>query len=83
MRVYDLASMSCSYVLAGHTDIVLCLDTCVSSSGTAFIVTGSKDNSVSFCLNISLSLSRFPVFTFKLGVSGKVSILLNFFGLYI
>lgn len=85
MRVYDLASMSCSYVLAGHTDIVLCLDTCVSSSGTAFIVTGSKDNSVSFCLNISLSLSlsRFPVFTFKLGVSGKVLILLNFFGLYI
>ncbi|CAA2968049.1 transducin beta 3 [Olea europaea subsp. europaea] len=46
VRVYDLASMSCSYVLAGHTDIVLCLDTCVLSSGTAFIVTGSKDNSV-------------------------------------
>ncbi|KAL2556453.1 Transducin family protein/WD-40 repeat family protein [Forsythia ovata] len=46
VRVYDLASMSCSYVLAGHTDIVLCLDTCVSSSGTALIVTGSKDNSV-------------------------------------
>jgi U3 small nucleolar RNA-associated protein 13 len=46
VRVYDLASMSCSYVLAGHTDIVLCLDTCVSTSGRTLIVTGSKDNSV-------------------------------------
>lgn len=39
--------MSCSYVLAGHTDIVLCLDTCVSTSGGTLIVTGSKDNNVS------------------------------------
>ncbi|KAH7855131.1 hypothetical protein Vadar_021569 [Vaccinium darrowii] len=46
VRVYDLASMSCSYVLSGHTDIVLCLDTCVSSSGRTLVVTGSKDNSV-------------------------------------
>ncbi|XP_028769923.1 transducin beta-like protein 3 [Neltuma alba] len=46
VRVYDLASMSCSYVLAGHTEIVLCVDTCVSSSGRTMIVTGSKDNSV-------------------------------------
>lgn len=46
VRVYELASMSCSYVLTGHTDIVLCLDTCVSSSGRALIVTGSKDNNV-------------------------------------
>ncbi|XP_054807359.1 protein TORMOZ EMBRYO DEFECTIVE [Prosopis cineraria] len=46
VRVYNLASMSCSYVLAGHTDIVLCVDTCVSSSGRTMIVTGSKDNSV-------------------------------------
>ncbi|KAA8533459.1 hypothetical protein F0562_031107 [Nyssa sinensis] len=46
VQVYDLASMSCSYVLAGHTDIVLCLDTCLSSSGRTLIVTGSKDNSV-------------------------------------
>ncbi|KAK3020309.1 hypothetical protein RJ639_046521 [Escallonia herrerae] len=46
VRVYDLASMSCSYVLAGHTDIVLCLDTCVSTSGRTLIVTGSKDNNV-------------------------------------
>uniref|UniRef100_A0A2N9H388 U3 small nucleolar RNA-associated protein 13 C-terminal domain-containing protein n=1 Tax=Fagus sylvatica TaxID=28930 RepID=A0A2N9H388_FAGSY len=46
VRVYDLAAMSCSYVLAGHTETILCLDTCVSSSGRALIVTGSKDNNV-------------------------------------
>ncbi|GFQ03363.1 transducin beta-like protein 3 [Phtheirospermum japonicum] len=46
VRVYDLASMSCSYVLTGHTDIVVSLDTCVQSSGRTLIVTGSKDNSV-------------------------------------
>lgn len=47
VQVYDLASMSCSYVLSGHTGIVLCLDTCISSSGKSIVVTGSKDNSVS------------------------------------
>uniref|UniRef100_A0A0R0ECA0 Uncharacterized protein n=1 Tax=Glycine max TaxID=3847 RepID=A0A0R0ECA0_SOYBN len=46
IRVYDLSSMSCSYVLSDHTEIVLCLDSCVSSSGNPLIVTGSKDNSV-------------------------------------
>ncbi|MCL7035917.1 hypothetical protein MKW94_024153 [Papaver nudicaule] len=46
VRVYDLASMSCSYVLTGHSEIVLCLDTCISSSGKTLVVTGSKDNSV-------------------------------------
>ncbi|RLM74595.1 transducin beta-like protein 3 [Panicum miliaceum] len=46
VRVYDVASMSCSYVLAGHTEIVVCIDTCVSSSGKTLIVTGSKDNTV-------------------------------------
>ncbi|GER33485.1 transducin family protein / WD-40 repeat family protein [Striga asiatica] len=46
VRVYDLASMSCSYVLTGHTDVVLCLDTCVQSPGRTLIVTGSKDNTV-------------------------------------
>lgn len=45
--MYDLASMSCSYVLSGHTDVVLCLDTCVTSSGRTLVVTGSKDNTVS------------------------------------
>lgn len=50
MRVYDLASMSCSYVLTGHSDIVLCLDTCISSSGRTLIVTGSKDTTVSLLL---------------------------------
>ncbi|KAI5567217.1 hypothetical protein POPTR_013G079600v4 [Populus trichocarpa] len=46
VQVYDMESMSCSYVLAGHTEIVLCLDTCVSSSGRPLLATGSKDNSV-------------------------------------
>ncbi|KAM3370025.1 hypothetical protein ACQJBY_017725 [Aegilops geniculata] len=46
VRVYDVASMSCSYVLAGHTEIVVCLDTCVSASGKTLVVTGSKDNTV-------------------------------------
>ncbi|KAJ6693735.1 hypothetical protein OIU85_004506 [Salix viminalis] len=44
VQVYDMESMSCSYVLAGHNEIVLCLDTCVSSSGRPLLVTGSKDN---------------------------------------
>lgn len=52
VRVYDLASMSCSYVLAGHTENVVCLDTCVTSSGRTFIATGSRDKSVSFVLLI-------------------------------
>lgn len=46
VRVYELSSMSCSYVLTGHTDIVLCLDTCKSISQKALLVTGSKDKSV-------------------------------------
>ncbi|KAM6586439.1 hypothetical protein CsatA_009044 [Cannabis sativa] len=46
VRVYDLASMSCHYVLVGHTETILSLDTCVSSSGQTLIVTGSKDKSV-------------------------------------
>ncbi|KAG8647939.1 transducin beta-like protein 3 isoform X2 [Manihot esculenta] len=46
IRVYDLESMSCAYVLTGHTEIVLSLDTCVSTSGRTLIVTGSKDNTV-------------------------------------
>lgn len=45
---YSLASMSCSYVLSGHIEIILCIDTCVSSFGKTLIVTRSKDNSLSF-----------------------------------
>lgn len=60
VRVYDVGTMSCSYVLVGHTDIVLCLDTCVLNTGEAYIVTGSKDNSVSqYCLHSGyISFSR-------------------------
>lgn len=50
VRVYEVASMSCSYVLAGHTEIVVCIDTCISSTGKTMVVTGSKDNSVSSLL---------------------------------
>ncbi|XP_062227457.1 protein TORMOZ EMBRYO DEFECTIVE-like [Phragmites australis] len=46
VRVYDVALMLCSYVLAGHTEIVVCLDTCASASGKTLVVTGSKDNTV-------------------------------------
>ncbi|KAJ4912191.1 Transducin family protein / WD-40 repeat family protein [Raphanus sativus] len=46
VRVYDVATMSCSYVLAGHKEVVLSLDTCVSSSGNVLVVTGSKDKTV-------------------------------------
>ncbi|CAD5197446.1 unnamed protein product [Musa acuminata subsp. malaccensis] len=46
VRVYDVASMSCAYVLVGHTDIVVCIDTCISTYGRTMLVTGSKDNSV-------------------------------------
>ncbi|CAA7051573.1 unnamed protein product [Microthlaspi erraticum] len=46
VRVYDVATMSCSYVLAGHEEVVLSLDTCVSSSGNILVVTGSKDKTV-------------------------------------
>lgn len=53
--------MSCSYVLAGHTDIVLCLDTCISNSGRTLIVTGSKDNTVSSpCCHICSLVFLFP-----------------------
>lgn len=47
VRVYDVATMSCSYVLAGHKEVVLSLDSCVSSSGNVLVVTGSKDKTVS------------------------------------
>ncbi|XP_042443628.1 transducin beta-like protein 3 [Zingiber officinale] len=46
VRVYEVASMSCAYVLGGHTEIVVCIDTCISSTGKTMVVTGSKDNSV-------------------------------------
>jgi U3 small nucleolar RNA-associated protein 13 len=45
--VYDVATMSCVFVLSGHTEIVVCLDTCVASSGHVLLVTGSKDYTVS------------------------------------
>ncbi|KAK8950212.1 hypothetical protein KSP40_PGU005919 [Platanthera guangdongensis] len=46
VQVYDLKSMSCSYVLTGHAAVVLCLDSCKSNSGRTLIVTGSRDHHV-------------------------------------
>ncbi|EPS65766.1 hypothetical protein M569_09011, partial [Genlisea aurea] len=46
VRIYDLTSMSCSYVLTGHSDVVLCIDTCTTKSQRMLVVTGSKDNTV-------------------------------------
>ncbi|KAL3678389.1 hypothetical protein R1sor_021345 [Riccia sorocarpa] len=44
IRIYDLESMACLQELAGHTDIVLCLDTCVTNSGQSLLVSSAKDN---------------------------------------
>ncbi|KAJ8762065.1 hypothetical protein K2173_006667 [Erythroxylum novogranatense] len=71
VQVYDLESMSCSYLLIGHTEIVLCLDTCVSTSGRKLIVSGSKDN----CVRLWDSESRkcIGVGTGHMGGVGSVS----------
>lgn len=78
VRVFDVASMSCSHVLAGHTEIVMCLDTCVSSSGRTLIVTGSKDNSVSFsffiCPYSSCGLFLSPLPSTSCGLSLSLSL---------
>ncbi|CAK9162636.1 unnamed protein product [Ilex paraguariensis] len=63
--------MSCSYVLASHTEIVLWLDTCVTRSRRTLIVTGSKDNSVR--LWDSESRSCIGVGTYHTGAVGAVA----------
>lgn len=55
--MYDVATMSCVFVLSGHTEIVVCLDNCVASSGRTLLVTGSKDNTVSCMIFFQLSRS--------------------------
>ncbi|BBN19124.1 U3 small nucleolar RNA-associated protein 13 [Marchantia polymorpha subsp. ruderalis] len=45
VRIYDMESMACLQELVGHTDIVLCLDTCFTSSGQPLLVSSGKDNS--------------------------------------
>ncbi|KAL2610086.1 hypothetical protein R1flu_028659 [Riccia fluitans] len=44
IRIYDMESMACLQELVGHTDIVLCLDTCVTISGQSLMVSSAKDN---------------------------------------
>eukprot|EP01018_Ginkgo_biloba_P035898 Gb_13772 [translate_table: standard] len=46
IRAYDVESMTCAYELSGHTDIVLCLDTCVTTSGRILLASGAKDHTV-------------------------------------
>ncbi|KAH8485143.1 hypothetical protein H0E87_026790, partial [Populus deltoides] len=53
VQVYALESMSCSYVLAGHTEIVLCLDTCVSSSGRPLLVRLWNSESIN-CIGVGM-----------------------------
>ncbi|GLJ48904.1 hypothetical protein SUGI_1031530 [Cryptomeria japonica] len=45
LRVYELASMACTYELKGHTGIVLCLDS-VAVSGKVLLASGAQDHSV-------------------------------------
>lgn len=52
--MYDVATMSCVFVLSGHTEIVVCLDNCVASSRRTLLVTGSKDNTVSCMIFFSV-----------------------------
>lgn len=45
LRIYDVASGSCSAVLRGHTDIVLAVDAAPAAKAGAVLVSGGKDNS--------------------------------------
>jgi U3 small nucleolar RNA-associated protein 13 len=44
--VYDIESMACVQELVGHTEIVLCLDTCVTTSGQSLLASSAKDRTV-------------------------------------
>lgn len=62
--MYDVKSMSCVNILPGPVDNVLCLDTCIHSSGRELIVTGSNNNNNNVSCHISLFLtSLFKVLT--------------------
>ncbi|XP_024403982.1 protein TORMOZ EMBRYO DEFECTIVE [Physcomitrium patens] len=46
VRVYDMTTMTCQQELVGHTDIVLSLDSCVTTAGVPLLASSSKDHSV-------------------------------------
>lgn len=46
VRVYDMTTMICQQEMIGHTDIVLCLDSCVSAAGVPLLASSGKDHTV-------------------------------------
>lgn len=46
IRLFDCASLGCAATLAGHSDIVLCLDALRTAEGQTLLASGSKDNAV-------------------------------------
>ena len=46
IRLFDCATLGCCATLAGHSDIVLCLDALRVPSGQTLLASGSKDNCV-------------------------------------
>jgi len=46
IRLFDCSTLGCCATLAGHSDIVLCLDALRVPSGQTLLASGSKDNCV-------------------------------------
>jgi len=46
VRIFDPTTMSCVGSLAGHSAVVLCVDSVMATDGTPLIVTGAKDHTV-------------------------------------
>jgi U3 small nucleolar RNA-associated protein 13 len=46
VRIFDPITMSCVGSLAGHSAVVLCVDSVMATDGTPLIVTGAKDHTV-------------------------------------
>lgn len=43
-----MTTMTCQQEMIGHTDIVLCLDSCVSAAGVPLLASSGKDHMVPF-----------------------------------
>lgn len=46
IRLFDCATLGCCATLAGHSDIVLCLDALRLPSGQTLLASGGKDHAV-------------------------------------